>query len=279
MFLVLSAHKRCPYFILIWVRYKVYFVSSKPDLYSNLFFAVLYVISCYIGSYWKETTLYKVLTIWYKMLHGIVFSPNIEAWTKWLIFCQWLFLMLFIERRYLCLDTNISLQFAPSGPVDNEQCWFRCVGVMMKSSNGKFSALLAICAGNSPVPGEFPTQRPVKRSFDVFFDLLLNKRWSKHSWGWWFEMLPRPLWRHCYVVRPQVITLNNVDRTPLGHNMFTHCPYDAIKLGGKQINIGPAYALSTVWCQAITQTNAALFSTTFPGYISVKLLLKWYHFH
>ena len=35
----------------------------------------------------------------------------------------------------------------------------------------KVSALLAICAGNSPVPGEFPTQRPVTRSFDVYFDL------------------------------------------------------------------------------------------------------------
>ena len=34
-----------------------------------------------------------------------------------------------------------------------------------------FSALLAICAGNSPAPGEFPSQRPVTRSFDVFFDL------------------------------------------------------------------------------------------------------------
>ena len=31
-----------------------------------------------------------------------------------------------------------------------------------------FSALLAICAGNSPVTGEFPAQRPVTRSFDVF---------------------------------------------------------------------------------------------------------------
>ena len=40
-----------------------------------------------------------------------------------------------------------------------------------------FSALLAICAGNSPVPGEFPTQRPVTRSFDVFFDLRLNNNW------------------------------------------------------------------------------------------------------
>ena len=58
------------------------------------------------------------------------------------------------------------------------------------------SALLAICAGNSPVPGEFPTQRPVTRSFDVFYDLRLNKRLSKQSWGWWFETLSRPLWRH-----------------------------------------------------------------------------------
>ena len=59
-----------------------------------------------------------------------------------------------------------------------------------------FSALLAIFAGNSPVPGEFPTQRPVTRSCDVFFDLRLNKQLSKQSWGWWFETLPHPLWRH-----------------------------------------------------------------------------------
>ena len=40
----------------------------------------------------------------------------------------------------------------------------------------KISALLDICAGNSPVTGEFPTQRPVTRSFDVFFDLRLKKK-------------------------------------------------------------------------------------------------------
>ena len=43
-----------------------------------------------------------------------------------------------------------------------------------------FSALLAICAGNSPVPGEFPTQRPVTRSFDVYFDLRSDKRLSNN---------------------------------------------------------------------------------------------------
>ena len=59
-----------------------------------------------------------------------------------------------------------------------------------------FSALLAICAGNSPVPGEFPAQRPVTRSCDVFFDLRPNKRLSKQSWGWWFETPSFPLCRH-----------------------------------------------------------------------------------
>ena len=60
-----------------------------------------------------------------------------------------------------------------------------------------FSALLALCAGNSPVSGEFPSQRPVTRSFDVFFDLHLNKQLSKQSWGWWFETPLCSLWRQC----------------------------------------------------------------------------------
>ena len=58
-------------------------------------------------------------------------------------------------------------------------------------------SLLALCAGNSPVPGEFPAQRPVTRRFDIFFDLRLNKRLSKQSRGCWFETPSRPLWRHC----------------------------------------------------------------------------------
>ena len=57
-----------------------------------------------------------------------------------------------------------------------------------------FSALLAICVGNSPVNGEFPAQRPVTRSFGVFFDLQMNERLSKQSWGWWFEEPSRPFW-------------------------------------------------------------------------------------
>ena len=71
----------------------------------------------------------------------------------------------------------------------NKRAWWRH---QMKT----FSALLAICAGNSPVPGEVPAQRPVTRSFGVFFDLHPNKRLSKQWWGWWFETPSCPLWRH-----------------------------------------------------------------------------------
>ena len=58
-----------------------------------------------------------------------------------------------------------------------------------------FSALLAICAGNSLITVEFPVQRPVTLCFEVFFALRLYKRLSKQSWGWWFETASRSLWR------------------------------------------------------------------------------------
>ena len=73
-----------------------------------------------------------------------------------------------------------------------------------------FSALLAICAANSPVSGEFPTQRTVTRSFDVFFDQRLNKRLSKQWWGWWFETPSDPLWCHCNPCELRWLTWNIV---------------------------------------------------------------------
>ena len=62
-----------------------------------------------------------------------------------------------------------------------------------------FSALLAICAGNSPAIGEFSAQRPVARNFNVFFNLRLNKRLSKQTYGWRFETPSRLLWCYCNV--------------------------------------------------------------------------------
>ena len=51
-----------------------------------------------------------------------------------------------------------------------------------------FSALLALCAGKSPVTIGFPSQKPVMQSFDVFFDLRLNKQLNKQSKRRWFAM-------------------------------------------------------------------------------------------
>ena len=76
-------------------------------------------------------------------------------------------------------------------------CHYNDIYAWWRHQMETFSALLAICAGNSPVTGEFPAKWPVTRSFDVFFNLLLNKRLSKQWWCWWFETPSRPLWRHC----------------------------------------------------------------------------------
>ena len=58
---------------------------------------------------------------------------------------------------------------------------------MMTSSNGTIFLVTGPMCGEFTGPGEFPTQRPVTRSFDVFLHLRLNKQLSKQPWGWWFE--------------------------------------------------------------------------------------------
>ena len=77
-------------------------------------------------------------------------------------------------------------------PRKKSVCWYKCSFVLIQLAVSQtswrrhqmeaFSALLAICAVNSPVSGEFPSQRPVTRSFDVFFDL--NNDWvNNHQAG------------------------------------------------------------------------------------------------
>ena len=52
---------------------------------------------------------------------------------------------------------------------------------MMTSSNGNIFRVTGPLCREFTGTGEFPTRRPVTRSFDVFFDLRLNKRLSKQS--------------------------------------------------------------------------------------------------
>ena len=65
----------------------------------------------------------------------------------------------------------------------------------MTSSNRNIFCITGLLCGE--FTSEFPSQRPVTRSLDVFFDLRLNKQLKKQSWGWWFETLSSLLWRHC----------------------------------------------------------------------------------
>ena len=76
-----------------------------------------------------------------------------------------------------------------------------------------FSALLALWDGNPPITGGFPSQRPVTRSFDVFFELRLNKRFSKQSRRRWFETPSRSLWRHS----------NDSDGMPISFSQHGSC--------------------------------------------------------
>ena len=75
--------------------------------------------------------------------------------------------------------------------------WLTHNKIMMTSSNGNIFRVTGLLCGEFTGPGESPAQRPVTQSFDVFFDLRLNKPLSKQPWGWWFEMLSWSLWRQC----------------------------------------------------------------------------------
>ena len=81
----------------------------------------------------------------------VILDENIKPWTFWIF---WEYICL-----YICSCTYMV----------SPHTWWR-------HQMETFSALLAICVGNSPVPGVFPAQRPVTRSFDVFFNLRPNKR-------------------------------------------------------------------------------------------------------
>ena len=77
---------------------------------------------------------------------------------------------------------------------------------MMTSSNGNIFRVIGPLCREFTGPGEFPAQKPVTWSFDVYFDLRLNKRLCKQSWGWWFETLLCPLWHHSNVTHSKWTT-------------------------------------------------------------------------
>ena len=131
-----------------------------------------------------------------KISKCILKSSSIECWFK---------LIAAVARPSVRNSTTIKIRFILPYEVIAQSC-YACWRHQMET----FSALLAIFAGNSPVPSEL--QRPV--SFHVFVGLPLNKPLSKQWWGWWFETLSPPLWRHCNEKRLQSSALS-LDRLPL----------------------------------------------------------------
>ena len=104
-----------------------------------------------------------------------------------------------VSKLVNCIQLNISActfeNSAPRHMYDN-LCHAMLLCHMMTSSNGNIFRVTGPLCGEFTGPGEFPTQRPVTRSFDVFFHLCLNKRLNKQQWGWWFETLSWSSWRH-----------------------------------------------------------------------------------
>ena len=67
----------------------------------------------------------------------------------------------------------------------------------MTSSNGNIFCVTSHLFKEFTGPRWIPHTKASDAEFDVFFDLRLNKRLSKQSWGWWFDTPSHPLWRHC----------------------------------------------------------------------------------
>ena len=92
---------------------------------------------------------------------------------------------LYKNHGHLCHNNNVA------------DIWYDILKFMMTSSNGNIFRITGPLCWNPPVTGGFPSQRPVMRSFDVFFDLRLNKRLSKQARRQWFDMPLHLLWHHC----------------------------------------------------------------------------------
>ena len=138
------------------------------------------------------------LEFWSQLAYSILTSLIRRHGTNYFIFggnSLYINHNLFEKRCVLCSLVRLLL---PARTNVNKKGGLDRYVYMMTSSNG------SIFRVTGPFCGEFTghrsAQSPVTRSFDVFFDLRLNKRLSKQSWGWWFETPSHPLWRHCNVL-------------------------------------------------------------------------------
>ena len=138
-----------------------------------------------------------------------------------------------------------------------------------------FSALLAFCAGNSPVTGEFASQTPVTRSFDFFFDLRLNKRSSKQSWRRWFETPSHSLWRHCNIcVMSGGANLPDILKMDTVGSRYIAVQYQTILDTKHDISTGNAFILKILSAKYLVSTQGEKLGRTLD---SQNFTLQWRH--
>ena len=140
----------------------------------------------------------KVNSCYSTSLYALHFCNENTArwWFVVSIICQVKICIYCIKKNCLCVEICVELC---TGRDKNAAGWGQKTAnkPWRRHQMETFTALLALCEENSPVTNEFSSQRPVKRSFDVFIDLHLKKRLSKQSIRWWFETPLRSLLRHC----------------------------------------------------------------------------------
>ena len=133
---------------------------------------------------------------------------------------------------------------------------------MMTPSNWTIFASLTLCEGNSPVTDGFPSQRPVTRSFDDFFDL----RRINRSRRWWFETPQRTLWHHCNV-------------TSLCENGCSLCvfyPHAVCKLCMKSYTLSPTLLCVLILFTALFVPNGRLYLFHYKDAIWASLRLEFH---
>ena len=170
--MILDIDDTCHYSVKIELIYlMVLFVSTFKSIL-NWWITTMDFISEFVEYFWNDSKIYdQILLDWTLFSWCPIFKSS---------HCNSFEEQAHVDLIYTCVWSSNELRY---------DC--------MTSSNGNIFHVTGHLCGEFTGPGKFPTQRPVTRSFDVFFDLRLNKRLSKQWWGWWFEMLSRPLWRHC----------------------------------------------------------------------------------
>ena len=145
-------------------------MTSRHEVRADFLLHIMnFYIDCFLWCRLLTYTLYIIiLRQWMISKHEIIYSVKM------------------LGCVYLMMNVNVFLSDSRSDSFSGQSAWWR-------HQIETFSALLAICAGKSPV---IPRTKASDAELWCFFDLRLNKRLSKQSWGWWFERPSRPLWRH-----------------------------------------------------------------------------------